>query len=464
MKLLDNIRKALAPILGGGSVVAKGQGGAVGAAHASHFAALMRNEKSGASDVAAAASVPVIPGAQPAQVAAGVNSPGAPEQGRASDSAAHMALKARTNVPDKIFSTVTQPDAVTVSDAELPVDGAIDKEGAKADVLAVATPTPTSAADLIAVAASVAALGQGAPPPAPVPATEGRTPAKALSARAIAAGERRDTGIAVAIPAARMASADANPDGGDRDETARRDMPANISVDADAALPTVAIDGARTVVPTTALAGTAAAPVASALADRVIDMGVGGQWIDDVSHEIARMADSNGNASFRLMPPNLGAMRIDVRQADAGTHVRMTVETQAAMDALRTGSDALASEARLSGARIASVDIEMAAGQQLLADTGRVRAANPADGARQDPASQNSASQNSGPNQQQSGNTNNNSGFSGQGAAGQGQSAGQGSQGQFFRKAEPSPVVLMDGDANPVNAGAAPPPPRARYA
>jgi len=218
------------------------------------------------------------------------------------------------------------------------------------------------------------------------------------------------------------------------------------------------LDDAGTMLPSTPVqphgGGSVSMPVTSApagvalgvaLSDRVIDMGVGGQWIDDVAREISRLAASDGSASFRMSPPHLGAMRIDVRAVeDAGASIKMTVETDSALNALRAGADLLSGEARHSGLRIANLSIEQSdptGNAQPVLDPRHIHAAGHAQASGDRPG-QDTPPQNAQPHPQ---------GSTGSGGGGQGQSAldRQNPQnGQFAAKVNGQPAVLDEDDGS----------------
>src|SRR3546814_8525930 len=65
----------------------------------------------------------------------------------------------------------------------------------------------------------------------------------------------------------------------------------------------------------------------SVLADRVIDMGVDGQWIDRMAREIADISAGTGRATFTLNPANLGKLQVDIIQGEEGANVRSEEHT-----------------------------------------------------------------------------------------------------------------------------------------
>src|SRR3546814_13604060 len=67
----------------------------------------------------------------------------------------------------------------------------------------------------------------------------------------------------------------------------------------------------------------------SVLADRVIDMGVDGQWIDRMVREIADISAGTGRATFTLNPANLGQLKVDLLPGERGAHGRLPPVTEA---------------------------------------------------------------------------------------------------------------------------------------
>lgn len=99
---------------------------------------------------------------------------------------------------------------------------------------------------------------------------------------------------------------------------------------------------------------------AAALGERVIDMGVDGQWIDRMAREIADVAAGTGRATFTLHPQNLGKLQVEILQREEGANVRMIAETDAAAAALNQSRHQLQQDARLQAVRINDVQVERA--------------------------------------------------------------------------------------------------------
>jgi flagellar hook-length control protein FliK len=125
-----------------------------------------------------------------------------------------------------------------------------------------------------------------------------------------------------------------------------------------AAAQTDATLAASTATPVAAHGAIPAPDLSASLGQRVIDMSVGGQWIDGLAKEIATLSAGSGQGTFHLSPPHLGPMRVDVRNGDLGAQVSLTVQTEAAEAALRQDSDKLKTDGQFSGIRISDVRID----------------------------------------------------------------------------------------------------------
>src|SRR3546814_19941885 len=68
----------------------------------------------------------------------------------------------------------------------------------------------------------------------------------------------------------------------------------------------------------------------SVLADRVIDKGVEGQWIDRLAREIADISAGTGRATFTPHPANPGKLQVYIIQGAEGAPVGLPATTDAA--------------------------------------------------------------------------------------------------------------------------------------
>ncbi|OYW88050.1 MAG: hypothetical protein B7Z20_03535, partial [Sphingobium sp. 32-64-5] len=102
----------------------------------------------------------------------------------------------------------------------------------------------------------------------------------------------------------------------------------------------------------------AAAGIAASLDQRVVDMGVSGQWIDDIARQIATIADNPGRGQFQIASPHLGAVRVDITPGTQGSDIRLTAETEAAQVALMQDKGRLVHDAQIAAVRIGEVRID----------------------------------------------------------------------------------------------------------
>jgi len=115
------------------------------------------------------------------------------------------------------------------------------------------------------------------------------------------------------------------------------------------------------------------------LGEATLQMSSDGQWLDHLARDIAELANGEGRLRFRLDPPHLGALRVDIANGSDGVTMRLTTDTEAARTILADAHNRLIAEARAQGLRIADSRIESAspfdAGAQF---GGGGRNANPA--------------------------------------------------------------------------------------
>lgn len=109
-----------------------------------------------------------------------------------------------------------------------------------------------------------------------------------------------------------------------------------------------------------AAAGSASGALSGALDRQVVDMGVSGQWIDDIARQIASVAANPGHGRFRIASEALGAVRVDLTPGKNGSDVLMTVDSDAARTALTRETDRLMQDARLASVRLGEVRVERA--------------------------------------------------------------------------------------------------------
>jgi hypothetical protein len=247
------------------------------------------------------------------------------------------------------------------SDKTLPLAAGRNAVPTTLDGIASAVPTPEKAAYGAQSILSTLHRATVAERESNTDATNTTSPAVGLSA--VGAAARRDSGQAS------DKGADRDSGGSLRGDDARSgaiaaDVTAGGSQYADILqnLPPIAqsrIGLVGDAAPTAAVG--ASVDVGASLQGQVIDMSVGGQWIDRVAAEITALASGNGHSRFQLSPPNLGRIQIDLWQGEDGGRVQVLTETDEAARQLRDGQSSLQADARLAALQLNSISIDKAA-------------------------------------------------------------------------------------------------------
>lgn len=186
----------------------------------------------------------------------------------------------------------------------------------------------------------------------------------------------------LAIVAAQAAQAGGQDGAGAEGESRQNGLLGNATPDDDAAPKTGKSDPQPPVVRFDALvsAATGSAPqtsilaanngvsLAGALGQQVVDLGVSGQWINDIARQIATISANPGQGSFQIASPHLGAVRVDIAPGLAGSNVLMTVENEAAQAALIKDHKRLVQDAQMASIRLGDVRVDRVAS---LADAQR---------------------------------------------------------------------------------------------
>lgn len=205
------------------------------------------------------------------------------------------------------------------------------------------------------------AMVDGAPLP---PVTEGRPEFPAKAAGATQASPAAIAAVQAGPAAVRMSGSPANvtPDQPDRRaDGATEDRSVTPTARGDGAATTgatAAPPSPLTPQPSVAAAGSTPGALSGALDRQVVDMGVSGQWIDDIARQIATVAANPGHGSFRIASEALGAVRVDLTPGKDGSDVLMTVDSDAARAALTKETDRLMQDARLASVRLGEVRVE----------------------------------------------------------------------------------------------------------
>lgn len=100
--------------------------------------------------------------------------------------------------------------------------------------------------------------------------------------------------------------------------------------------------------------------LSASLGAQMVDMGVSGQWIDGLAHDIAGLSANGAQGRFHINADQLGPIQVDIRQNDDGAAISLMVASEAAEQVLRQEGDRLKLDAGLSAVRISEVKIERA--------------------------------------------------------------------------------------------------------
>ncbi|MEZ5656698.1 MAG: hypothetical protein R3E04_12610 [Sphingobium sp.] len=98
--------------------------------------------------------------------------------------------------------------------------------------------------------------------------------------------------------------------------------------------------------------------LAGALSQQVVDLGVSGQWIEDIAQQIASIGANPGHGRFKIASANLGAVQVEITPGAFGSDILMTADSDAAQSVLARESDRLVHDARLASVRIGDVRVE----------------------------------------------------------------------------------------------------------
>ena len=119
----------------------------------------------------------------------------------------------------------------------------------------------------------------------------------------------------------------------------------------------------------------AAAPVQ--FAERVLDMGSDGAWIDQLAHDIAATRSDSGDISFRLMPRHLGRLDVAMQMGDEGVSLKMDTHHEATATIVTAAQARLVDELRQQGVRVAGAEVTCTPGETGRQSQGQGRAAAP---------------------------------------------------------------------------------------
>jgi flagellar hook-length control protein FliK len=110
-------------------------------------------------------------------------------------------------------------------------------------------------------------------------------------------------------------------------------------------------------------------PVATAtdplrfVVERQLDLARDSRWLEALARDIVAVADKPDQLSFRLSPPQLGRLDVDLSTSDSGLSVRMNTSTEAAAQIVAAAQPRLIDELKSHGVRVAEAQVSTGGGQ-----------------------------------------------------------------------------------------------------
>ena len=98
--------------------------------------------------------------------------------------------------------------------------------------------------------------------------------------------------------------------------------------------------------------------------DRQLDLARDSRWLDALARDIVAVADAPDRLSFRLSPPQLGQLDVDLSSSDSGLSVRMNASTEAAAQIVAAAQPRLIDELKSQGVRVAEAQVSTRSGGQ----------------------------------------------------------------------------------------------------
>ncbi len=91
--------------------------------------------------------------------------------------------------------------------------------------------------------------------------------------------------------------------------------------------------------------------------DRQLDLARDSRWLDALARDIVAVAEAPDRLSFRLSPPQLGQLDVDLSSSDSGLSVRMNASTEAAAHIVAAAQPRLIDELKSQGVRVAEAHV-----------------------------------------------------------------------------------------------------------
>lgn len=111
------------------------------------------------------------------------------------------------------------------------------------------------------------------------------------------------------------------------------------------------------------IASTSTADPLRFVVERQLDLARDSRWLDALTRDIVAVAETPDRLSFRLSPPQLGQLDVDLSTSDSGLSVRMNTSTEAAAQIVAAAQPRLIDELKSQGVRVAEAQVSTGGGQ-----------------------------------------------------------------------------------------------------
>lgn len=271
--------------------------------------------------------------------------------------------------PEPATDAVTAAPAKTDRAASLPHPvknlPAISVEGRRvATVMTSANPNPATKESAAAVdlpAVQINAVASLPTRPIDAEVENEAVPAQPVIASTPAEARKAEAAIAVEIPAASKSAKPAAPLTVAKASEPQKPLPGTEkqAVTIDTIITPAPVHASRVApadAPIVQPAPVAAAP-SDMLVDRQLDLVRNEQWLGELARDIADSSGDNQKLNFKLMPPQLGRLDVDLSRSHHGLSLTIRTETDSAQAILTAAQPRLVEEMRAQGVKLADTQM-----------------------------------------------------------------------------------------------------------
>jgi flagellar hook-length control protein FliK len=111
------------------------------------------------------------------------------------------------------------------------------------------------------------------------------------------------------------------------------------------------------------IASTPSADPLRFIVERQLDLARDSRWLDALARDIVAVAETPDRLSFRLSPPQLGRLDVDLSASESGLSVRMNASSEAATQIIAAAQPRLIDELKNQGVRVSETQVSTGGGQ-----------------------------------------------------------------------------------------------------